>query len=128
MEQQKYLADTNAVIDYLGKKLPGKGMAFMNDVIDEIPNVSVITKIELLGFNGAEDYYQLLVDFVNDATVIDLTDDIVERTITVRKKHKIKLPDAIIAATALVYKLTIISNNNRDFSNIKGLKTINPWQ
>ena len=33
MEQQQYLIDTNAVIDYLGEKLPASGMAFMNGVI-----------------------------------------------------------------------------------------------
>jgi len=45
MEQQQYLIDTNVVIDYLGKKLPATAMAFLNDVIDSIPNVSIITRI-----------------------------------------------------------------------------------
>lgn len=51
MEQPNYLIDTNAVIDYLGRKLPDYGMSFMNTVIDAVPNVSIITKIEVLGFN-----------------------------------------------------------------------------
>ncbi len=38
--------DTNAVIDYLGKKFSLKAMAFMNGVIDLAPNVSVITKLK----------------------------------------------------------------------------------
>lgn len=53
MEQPQYLIDTNVGIDYLGKKLPLSGMNFMNGIIDDVPNVSVITKIEVLGFNAA---------------------------------------------------------------------------
>ena len=71
MEQPQYLIDTNAVIDYLGNKLPASGMDFMNTVIDAVPNVSVVTKIEVLGFNAPEQHYQLLTDFINDATVLD---------------------------------------------------------
>ena len=48
MEQQQYLIDTNAVVDYIGNKLPVDGMAFMNNVIDNVPFVSIITKIEVL--------------------------------------------------------------------------------
>jgi len=43
---QQYLIDSNAVIDYLSGKIPEKGMLFMNQVINDIPNISVITKIE----------------------------------------------------------------------------------
>lgn len=124
MEQPQYLIDTNAVIDYLGKKLPATGMDFMDSIINAVPNVSVVTKIEVLGFNAPDEHYQLLVSFMKDATVLDLTDNIVDATIDIRKKHKTKLPDAIIAATALVYGLILISRNISDFKNIQGLQVI----
>lgn len=126
MEQQKYLIDTNAIIDYLGKKLPSSGMDFLNNVVDDIPGLSVISKIEVLGFNTPIEHYQLLIDFMNDASVLDLTDSVVEKSIELRKEYKTKLPDAIIAATALVYNLVLITRNNSDFKNIEGLKLINP--
>ncbi len=126
MEQPQYLIDTNAVIDYLGSKLPASGMDFMNTVIDAVPNVSVVSKIEVLGFNAPEQHYKTLSDFINDATVLDLTNNVVEASIEIRKKHKTKLPDAIIAATALVYDLVLISRNISDFKNIDGLKVIDP--
>ncbi len=126
MERQKYLIDTNIVIDYLGKRLPDSGMNFMNTIIDAIPNVSVITKIELLGFNTPEEHYQLLVQFMNDASVLDLSNDVVDASILIRKNHKSKLPYAIIATTALVYDLVVISRNTSDFKNIDGIKVINP--
>jgi predicted nucleic acid-binding protein len=127
MEQPQYLIDTNAVIDYLGQKLPTSGMDFMNNIIDEVPNISVVTKIEVLGFNAPSEHYQLLKDFMSDATIFELSENIVDATINLRKNHKTKLPDAIIAATALVYDLVIISRNVADFKNIQGLVTINPW-
>ncbi len=126
MEQPKYLIDTNAMIDYLGSKLPASGMQFMNKVIDAVPNVSVVTKIEVLGFNAPEQHYKTLSDFINDAIVLELTNNVVEASIEIRKKHKTKLPDAIIAATALVYDLDLISRNISDFKNIDGLKVTDP--
>jgi predicted nucleic acid-binding protein len=126
MEQPKYLIDTNVVIDYLGNKLPASSMDFMNDVIDAVPHISVITKIEVLGFNAPEQHYTILSDFINDAIVFDLSNNVVEASIVIRKKYKTKLPDAIIAATALVYDLIVISRNISDFKNIDGLKVIDP--
>jgi predicted nucleic acid-binding protein len=126
MEQSQYLIDTNAVIDYLGNKLTASGMDFMNTVVDAVPNVSVVTKIEVLGFNTSQQHYTTLCDFIDDATVWDLNDNVVEASIEIRKKHKTKLPDAIIAATALVYDLVLISRNISDFKNIDGLQVIDP--
>jgi len=128
MEQRQYLVDTNAVIDYLGKKLPGTSMDFMDDVVNAVPDMSVVTKIEVLGFNAPDEHCQLLVNFMNDATVFGLTDNIVDASIAIRKKHKTKLPDAIIAATALVYDLVLISRNISDFKNIDSLKVVDPYK
>ncbi len=124
MEQSKYLIDTNVVIDYLGAKLPVSGMDFMNKIIDEVPNVSVITKIEVLGFNAPSEQEQLLTDFMDDANILNLTDKVIGASILIRKRHKAKLPDAIIAATALIYDMILISRNVSDFRNIAELKII----
>lgn len=126
MGESNYLIDTNAVIDYLGNKLPNAGMTFMHSIIDAVPIVSVITKIELLGFNTSEQHSQLLIDFIKDATVLDLNSDVVDACIAIRKKHKIKLPDAIIAASAIVFDLVLISRNSTDFNHLEGLRLINP--
>jgi predicted nucleic acid-binding protein len=65
---------------------------------------------------------------MNDAIIFDLSDEIVNESISLRKRYKIKLPGVIIAATAITFKLPIITRNSKDFSNIKGLKTTNPWE
>ena len=52
---------------------------------------------------------------------------IVNKTIHIRQKQKIKLPDAIIASTALANGLVLISRNTKDFTNIPGLEVVNPY-
>ncbi len=126
MEQRQYLIDTNAVIDYLGSRLTASGMEFMNQIIDDVPNVSVITKIELLGFNAPEEHYNMLLEFMQDARITGLNEGIINESINIRKKYKTKLPDAIIAATAIFNDQTLLSRNTSDFKNIERLKVINP--
>ena len=127
MEQQEYLIDSNVVIDYLGKKFPLVSMRFLNNVIDSIPNISIITKIEVLGFITTDEHYKLLEDFMADASVLDLSNNIVDQTIKIRKFQKTKLPDSIIAATAIINDFILLTRNVKDFDNIPNLKIINPW-
>jgi predicted nucleic acid-binding protein len=67
---------------------------------------------------------EVLRAFINDALVIELEQPIKLSTAVIRKQYRIKLPDAIIAATALVHDLTLITRNTSDFKNIEGLKII----
>jgi len=46
--------------------------------------------------------------------------------VNIRRNKKVKTPDAIIAATALAHGFTLITNNEKDFNNINGLKIVNP--
>ncbi len=70
----------------------------------------------------------MLHNFINDALVIELEKEIKLKTAEIRKAHKIKLPDAIIAATALTHDLTLLARNVSDFKNIYGMKMINPYE
>lgn len=103
-------------------------MAFMNQVIDNVPAISIITKIELLSFNASTEHYQILLDFVNESQVFDLSEEIVSSCIGIRKAFKTKLPDAIIAATAIENKLELISRNGADFKNVPTVLVINPYE
>lgn len=69
---------------------------------------------------------EILTDFIEASNVFLLTEPIVLKTIEIRKESKIKLPDAIIAATALVDQLPLVSLNTGDFKNVPGLVIINP--
>jgi predicted nucleic acid-binding protein len=123
----KYLIDSNVIIGYLDNKLPKRSMELMDIIMDDIPTVSIITKIEILRFNTPDDSYKILQNFIDDCVVLELNNLIVDKTIEIGKGNKIKLPDAVIAATALVNDLAIITRNISDFKNIKDLELLNPW-
>jgi predicted nucleic acid-binding protein len=119
-----YLLDTNAVIDYLDEKLTSKG----NLLIDEIvfPQISIATRIELSILpNANEEQIEIMQQYISYCKIYELSEEVVLKIIEIRKKYKIRDFDSIIAATALVYNLAIITSD-KDFMNIKGLKIINP--
>jgi len=124
----RYIIDSNVIVNYTSEKFPPKAMSFLADVIDEIPNISVITKIEVLSWRSAimqeEENMRL---FVNSLNLIRLSDTIVEKCIEIRRNHKIKTPDAIIAATALIHDFAILTSDS-DFDPIPNLKIINPFK
>lgn len=124
---EQYLIDTNIVSDYLSVSLSKNGMDFLDGVIDAIPNLSVISKIELLCWNADIDTTENVKNFVADSNILNITPDVIHYCVKVRKSRKIKTPDAIIAATSLAYNFTLITNNAKDFANIKGVKLINPY-
>ena len=121
----KYLVDTNAIIDAQIGRIPENGLQFLGKVINENFTISFITYIEVLGF---KDVPQATQDFMGLANVIEIDKAIINACIELRKGKKIKLPDAIIAATALTNNLTLISRNTKDFEDISGLICINPYE
>ena len=124
----RFLLDTNSVIYYLDNALPNSAMNFLDTVLDIEAYISVISKIELLGWNPPTGVsLQPIQDFVDTAIVLPLNDAVVQKTIEIRRSKKIKLPDAIIAATALVNGLEIVSRNISDFSGINGLICYDPF-
>lgn len=126
----KYLWDTNTAIYYLQQQFSPSAEKFIDELlISESPIISAITEIELLCWKTAtEKDIEVLSGFINDALVIELEQVIKLKTAEIHKTYRIKLPDAIIAATALVYELTLVTRNVEDFKNITGLPTINPWE
>ena len=65
-------------------------------------------------------------DFIRDSLILNISSDVVEYCVSMRRDIRIKMPDAIIASTACVYGYSLITNNENDFENVKGLKIINP--
>ncbi len=121
---QGFLVDTNAVIDTLNNSLPPNGRVF----VASLPVlISEITHIELLGWPNASPLQLAPVNnFISHATLLSIDRAVVLKTIEIRQTQKIKLGDAIIAATALIHNLTLITRNTEDFSFIQGLSLINP--
>jgi predicted nucleic acid-binding protein len=109
----------------LDATLPPPAMKFLADVIDAQCNLSVITKMESLGYNFKNIQEQILMEaFITGSNILEINDDVVNGTIAIRKSKKIDLPDAIIAATAIVFTFKLITRNTKDFTNIPGLEVI----
>ena len=122
-----YLIDTSAVIKYLNGTFPEEALVFLDGVVDDEGSISFISEIELQAWTPANPSDLLIYEqFVFNSTIIGVDNNIVNETIRIRKIHKIKLPDALIAATAVVNDLTLIADNDKDFLKVSGLKYINP--
>jgi predicted nucleic acid-binding protein len=121
---EKFLIDTNTLIDAQMKTIPTNGLTFLANIINDDFTVSFISYIEYLGYKDATKSSE---EFIALANVIEINKLIIDACIAIRKAHKIKLPDAIIAATALVYNLTLITRNTGDFKHIAGIKVVNPF-
>jgi len=122
-----YLIDTSAVIKYLNESLPDTGLQFIDGIIDEESTLSFISEIELQVWNPPNeqdlDVYRL---FVYQAEIIGIDEGIIAETIRIRKSYQLKLPDAVIAATAITHNLTLVADNDKDFTKVSALKYINP--
>jgi len=120
---KRYLLDTNAIIDFCAFLLSPESHRLIAQIIDNGPVISIVNKIELLSFSSVPIE---IIKLVENAIVINLDEQIVDRTIILRKTYKMKLPDAIIAATALEYDLALLSRNLSDFEKINHLEVYNP--
>ncbi|MFO7978759.1 MAG: type II toxin-antitoxin system VapC family toxin [Bacteroidales bacterium] len=123
---ERYLIDSNVVSDYFSASLPERGLQFMDSVIDDVPNLSVISQIELLCWKTQPQKERGIREFIADSVIIDITPEVISFCVDIRRHRKVKIPDAIIAATALAFGYTLISSNDRDFHSVDGLKYLNP--
>jgi predicted nucleic acid-binding protein len=120
-----YLIDTNVVIDYLENKLPEHSLTLIDDLNIQI---SIISRMELLAWpKASESQLAILTGFINASNVLSLSEDIILKTIDIRKDYRVKLPDAIIAATAIINDFSLFTRNITDFKKINGLTIIDPY-
>ncbi len=123
----QYLIDNNAISNFFSGLFTEKGMDFMAEVFDQTPIISVITEIEALSWiNPDKSKEQIVKAFVQDSSVLGLTPAVVSQCIHIRRSRKIKTPDAIMAATAIVHNLVLITSDSY-FNNIAGLQVIDPY-
>jgi predicted nucleic acid-binding protein len=122
----KYLFDSNILIYHLRGSLNQRGSDLLLEGLTGEGAYSIISKIELLGFKQTPTEEQQARLFLSGLQELELTSDIAEQTIQLRKSYKIKLPDAAIAATALIHQLTLITRDTSDFLRIAGLDIIDP--
>lgn len=110
----RYLLDTNAIIYLVNGRL-----AF--PLPEGQYSISIITEIELLSFSGlSEPEEQRIRDLLLVLDRVQLSDSVRDQTIQLRRKNRLKLPDAIIAASAMTQQ-AILLTNDQSFASIDGL-------
>ena len=121
------LIDTNVWIDALSGRLAAA--AFLKVAIQASwAGYSAITRLELFGLPGLKDEEEIKIsEILKPFVEIAVDSRIIDRAIRVRKTKRIKVPDAIIAATALEKGCSLITRNIEDFKGIPDLVVIDPY-
>ena len=90
-------------------------------------SISIVSKIEVLGYsNISYAEHTFLDEYFAKVSIIELTHEIVEVAIALRKIRRLTLGDSVIAATARFMGIPLVTNSEKDFSWIEGLTIINP--
>lgn len=106
MNGDKFLIDTNILLYLVANKIK----------VEDLPEgefyISFVTELEALSYssisaNEEKDIEKLLMEI----PIVDIDKEVKEKTVVFRKKYNLRLPDAIIAATAFVIKACLITND-----------------
>jgi predicted nucleic acid-binding protein len=129
MIAQKCILDTNILIYHLNGVLDDDTEKLLENVLKLNSSISVITRIEVLGWQRHNPTsLQDAQDLLNRINEQPLTNEIVNECIQLRQTHSIRIPDAIIAATALHLNLPLMTRNVEDFEGIPNLRLLNPFE
>jgi predicted nucleic acid-binding protein len=91
------------------------------------PAVSAASYVEVLGYHKlTEPREERLRRFFSLTTVLPIGQDVLDQAVHLRQQHKMSLGDALIAATAMVHRLTLVTHNVADFDWIDGLTILDP--
>lgn len=104
------LFDTNILVDYLN------GVPEARDELQRYPAkaISIISWIEVMV--GADAAFRAsTMNFLDAFDVVDLDEQVAERTLHLRRSHRVKLPDAVIWASAQVNAMLLVTRDTKDF-------------
>jgi predicted nucleic acid-binding protein len=106
----KPLFDTNILIDFLN----GVRQASYEFARYREKSISIVTWMEVL-VGAEQDVEARTRDYLNSFEVIPLDDKIADRAVKLRREHGIRLPDAIVWASADVHAMLLVTRNTKDF-------------
>lgn len=120
------LLDTNVLI---GATSPGPdGPRFQRWLADPSATVGVLSRIETLGFHRiTAQESAALAEMLGTLPELALSEPVVVRAIALRQQRRMGLGDAVIAATALVHDIPLVTRNMQDFKHVAGLRLIDPF-
>jgi predicted nucleic acid-binding protein len=97
-------------------------------IADHAPSVSALSYVEVLGYHRLTEADRIDLElFFQVAQVLPITQSVLEQAVALRQIRKISLGDSIIAGTALVHNLTLVTRNINDFQWIGQLQFLDPF-
>jgi len=106
----KYLLDTNFVLGLLKATPEVIAIVTERDLLASNCAYSAVTRMELLGYpNMTSDEERLISDRLSKFTYLSISYEVEDLAIALRRTRKLKLPDALIAATAIHYSLELLT-------------------
>lgn len=116
MNSERFVIDTNIFI-----------LRFNDRLADLLPRgeiiCSIITEIELLSFSKLTSAEETLIrDTLAKLAIYGIDQDIKKEAIRLRRESGLKLPDAIIAATAICHQAVLVTND-AELQNVPGLQS-----
>ena len=118
----KALFDTNILIDYLN----GVGAAKTEIERHADRLISTVTWMEVLAGAHNEEEADVIELFLRDFRVVDVTRRIARAAVETRRVHRIRLPDAIVWASARAESALLVTRNTKDFE-LTGIELVDPW-
>lgn len=115
IERSRYLIDSNIIIYHLNSEFIATN--FLKDNLENL-YISRLTFIEVLSFDFTDEEKEQVIELLRKFEIIDTSDEIALKCVENRKLKKIKLADNIIASTAQVNDLTLVTRNVKDFNNL----------
>ena len=117
MNGNSFIIDTNIILYILSGNR--KLAELLND--KEV-YVSFITELELLGYKGiVKKDKKIIKNFLDDCTIININRKIKDYTLQIKQSQKVKLPDAIIGATAIFLDIPLVTAD-KGFVKIKEIE------
>ncbi len=107
------VVDTNVLIDFVNGATPARAELARYETV----TISVISWIEVMAGAGDDADAQRLRDFLATFELQDLTPAIADRAAGIRRASRLRLPDAIIRATADALGQILVTRNTRDFDS-----------
>jgi|SRR6185369_11771216 len=97
-------------------------------IAEQTPAVSAVSYVEVLGYHRLSDAERAHFEaFFAEAQVLPLSQQVLDAAVRLRQTKKIKLGDSLVAGTALLHNLTLVTRNIDDFTGIEHLKVLNPF-
>lgn len=123
-----HVFDSNILIYHINGQLDAAMEQALYGCFEQPAYISTITAMEVLSWPGhSDESVEMTAAFLDVFDEIAIDTEIKDVAIKIRRNYRLKLPDAIIAATALHLGLPLVTRNVKDFKDVPELRLINPF-